>query len=111
MLGRSMGISEPKLAHLADEPLPEEYTKAEAAIVRYAQKLTRLEPIDEGTYERLALHFSPQQIIDICLNVGLAQLINRFHATFLTVVDDDIVEANEKAARWLESPNGGPYVD
>jgi alkylhydroperoxidase family enzyme len=98
MLGRSIGLSEEQLHHLADDPLPTGvYTEAEAAIVRYAQKSTRFLPIDEATYQALAEHFSVQQQIEICLVVGLAQIINRFNATFLTDVDDAFVEANEKA--------------
>jgi len=30
----------------------------------------------------LTKQFSVEQIIDICLNVGLAQITNRFNATF-----------------------------
>jgi len=55
-------------------------------------------PIDDSTYQGLAKYFSVPQIIEICLNVGLAQITNRFNATFLTEVDDYIVDANEKAA-------------
>ena len=100
MLGRGIGISEEKLRHLGDDPLPEAvYTDAEVAIIRYAQKSTKLLPIDDSTYQALAKHFSVGQIIEICLNVGLAQITNRFNATFLTEVDDYIVVANEKAAR------------
>src|SRR4051794_25341137 len=104
MLGRGMGLSDEKLLHVGDEPLPEGvYTDAEAAIVRYAQKSTRLAPIDDATYQSLAVNFSVQQIIDICLNVGLAQLINRFHATFLSVVDQYIVEANQRVERTADA--------
>ena len=99
MLGRGIGISEEKLRHLGDDPLPGGiYTEAEAAIIRYAQKSTKLLPIDDSTYQGLAKYFSVPQIIEICLNVGLAQITNRFNATFLTEVDDYIVDANEKAA-------------
>jgi hypothetical protein len=74
--------------HLVDDPLPEGvYDEAEAAIVRYAQKSTRLEPIDDITYGNLAQHFTTQQIIDICMTVGLSNLVNRFHATFQTDMD------------------------
>ncbi len=76
------------MRHLTADPLPAGvYDAAEAAIVRYAQKSTRLEPIDDKTYGDLARHFSTQQIIDICMTVGLSNLVNRFHATFLTDVD------------------------
>jgi alkylhydroperoxidase family enzyme len=100
MLGRSIGISELKFQHLGDDPLPDGvYTDAEGAIVRYAQRSTRMQRIDDATYQALAAHFSVQQIIEICLNVGLAQITNRFNATFLPEVDDYILKANEQAAR------------
>ena len=77
------------MRHLTDDPLPEGvYTDEEAAIVRYAQKSTRLEPIDDVTYGDLERHFSTEQIIDICLTVGISNMINRFHATFQTDVDE-----------------------
>jgi alkylhydroperoxidase family enzyme len=86
------------MRHLASDPLPEGiYTAEEAAIIRYAQKSTRLERIDDTTYGTLERHFSKEQIIDICLTVGVSNMINRFHATFLTNVDESTlaeVEAN-----------------
>jgi len=45
----------------------------------------------------LAKQFSVQQIIEICLTVGLAQITNRFNATFLSDVDDYILDANKRA--------------
>lgn len=92
--GRAAGITEDKLAHLGDDPLPEGlYEADEAAIVRYAQRTTRMDVIDDRTYGDLAEHFSLRQIIEICMTVGLANLINRFHATFLTEVDPDTQQA------------------
>ena len=76
------------MRYLTEDPLPKGlYSSAEAAIIRYAQKSTRLEPIDDATYGNLARHFSKEQIIDICMTVGMSNLINRFHATFQTDVD------------------------
>jgi len=76
------------MRYLTEDPLPEGfYSSVEAAIIRYAQKSTRLEPIDDATYGNLARHFSKEQIIDICMTVGMSNLINRFHATFQTDVD------------------------
>jgi alkylhydroperoxidase family enzyme len=93
---------------LLAEPLPEGvYTPAEAAIVVYARKSTRLEPIDDATYGALAAHFSTQQIIDICMTVGLSNLVNRFHATFRTDVDAETlaeVAAGDQAAGTCPLP-------
>ena len=76
------------MQHLTASPLPDDvYGEAEAAIVRYAQKSTRLEPIDNATYGDLARHFTKEQIIDLCLTVGVSNVINRFHATFQTDLD------------------------
>ena len=89
VLGRSAGLSEDKLAHLGDDPVPDGiYAREEAAIVRYAQALTRLDPIDDALYSELTAHFDARQIIELCFTIGLANMINRFHATFHTDVDE-----------------------
>jgi alkylhydroperoxidase family enzyme len=86
--------------HLTDDPLPDGvYAPAERAIVRYAQKSTRLEPIDDATYGDLAQHFSTEQLIDICLTVGLSNMVNRFHATFLTDIDATTVAKVDEGDR------------
>ena len=93
LLGRAAGLTEDKLAHVGDDELPEGlYEPDEAALVRYAQRSTRMQPIDEQTYSALTEHFSREQIIEICFTVGLANTINRFHATFLTEVDPQTQE-------------------
>ena len=107
-----MGLTEDQMRHLADDALPDGvYDAAEAAIVRYAQKSTRLEPIDDATYDALARHFSTAQIMDICLTVGLSNMVNRFHATFLTDVDEETiaeVEAGDRAAGSCPIPRPKP---
>ena len=94
LLGRAAGLSEEKLAHLGDDPLPDGvYEPDEAAIVAYAQRSTRMAVIDDRTYGDLTAHFAREQIIEICFTVGLSNMINRFHATFLTEVDPETQEA------------------
>ena len=56
--------------------------------MRYAQALTRLDPIDDALYSELTAHFDARQIIELCFTIGLANMINRFHATFHTDVDE-----------------------
>jgi alkylhydroperoxidase family enzyme len=94
LLGRAAGLTEDKLAHLGDDALPEGlYEPDEAAIVTYAQLSTRMDVIDDTTYGNLAEHFTPEQIIEICFTVGMSNMINRFHATFLTELDPHTQEA------------------
>jgi hypothetical protein len=96
VLGRSAGLTEEQLRHLGDDPLPEGvYSPSEAAIVRYAQRSTREITIDHETYNALAEHYTPAQLVDICLTVGLSNMVNRFHATFLTDLDEETIAAVE----------------
>ncbi len=94
LLGRAAGLTDEKLSHLGDDPLPDGlYEPDEAAIVRYAQRSTRMDAIDDATYAALREHFDETQIIEICFTVGLSNLINRFHATFLTELDAETQQA------------------
>ncbi len=94
VLGRSAGLSEAKLAHLDDDVLPDGvYELDEAAIVDYARRSTLMEAIDNDLYGRLQEHFTTRQIMEICFTVGMSNMINRFHATFLTEVDPETGEA------------------
>ena len=98
MLGRSVGLSTEQLNHLGDDPLPEGvYTASEAAIVRYAQVSTSTIFINDEVYGELARHYTEEQIVEICMVVGLSNTVNRFHATFLTDVDEETTEANNQA--------------
>ncbi len=96
------------MGHLLDEPLPAGvYDAAESAIIVYARKSTRLEPIDDVTYGALERHFTTEQIIDICMTVGMSNMVNRFHATFRTDVDADTlaeVAAGDQAAGTCPLP-------
>ena len=95
-------MSEEKLGHLGDEESPEGvYTPAEKAIVAYARKSTLEIAVDDETYGALEEHYAREQIMEIWALVGVANMINRFHATFHTDVDEetlDAVEAGDRAA-------------
>ena len=92
LIGRNIGLTERQMRHVADDRLPPNvYDPAEAAIVRFAQKSTRLEPIDDATYSDLAKYFTPCQIVDLSFAVGLSNMINRFVATFSLEVDEQTI--------------------
>jgi hypothetical protein len=88
VLGRSAGLDEGKLRHIGDDPLPEGvYEPDEAAVVEYARRSTHMKPITDELFGRLQQHLDQRQLIELCFTVGLSNVINRFHATFLTEVD------------------------
>ena len=79
------------MAHLGKDRLPDGvYEPDEAAVVRYARASTLMRPIDDELYGELTRHFDTRQIIELCMTVGLSNQVNRFHATFLTNLDEAI---------------------
>ncbi len=52
-----------------------------------------MEVIDDTMYSNLAVHVAPKQMIEICFTAGTSNMINRFHATFLTELDPATQEA------------------
>jgi alkylhydroperoxidase family enzyme len=94
VLGRSAGLDEAQLTHIADDPLPPDvYSDEERAIVGYARASTRSQSIDDALYTHLSAFLSTHQLIELCFTVGLANVINRFHATFLTDIDPETTRA------------------
>jgi hypothetical protein len=61
--------------------------------VRYSQASTLLRPITDAIYNDLAQYFDTRQLIELCSTVGLSNQVNRFHATFLTDLDESITES------------------
>lgn len=92
-IGRSAGLTEEKMAHLGDDPLPEGvYDPSEAAIVRYAQATALNREITREIFDDLTRHFSPATAVQLSFVTGMAAMTNRFHRTFLTPVDPDTGE-------------------
>jgi alkylhydroperoxidase family enzyme len=89
VLGRSAGLTDEKISHLGDDPLPDGvFTGEEAAIVRYAQASTQMRPITDSLYAQLSQHFDVVQIMELWATVSLSNQVNRFHATFLTDLEE-----------------------
>ena len=94
-----MGLTEEKIAHLTDDPLPEGvYEPREAAIVRFAQASARMDPITDAIHADLARHFSPAEMVQISFVVGMASIVNRFNAAFQTPADPSTTEGMAAAA-------------
>ncbi len=82
------------MGQVLSDPLPDGlFTDDEAAIVIFARKSTRMEPIDNATWTALTTHFTTKQIMEIIFTVGFNQMISRFHAAVRTDVDGATLEA------------------
>ena len=93
-----MGLDEAKLRATADESAQDALTPLERTVVDYARRLTRTEPIDDELFAALREHFSVQQLMELCFTIGIAGIINRFHATFHTPLDESTREAFESGS-------------
>jgi alkylhydroperoxidase family enzyme len=90
VLGRNAGLSDAQVRHVGDdEPPADLYDAASTALLRYVRASARMQRIDDDLFGELAAHFSREQIMELCFEVGLAGSVNRFHATFLTELDDE----------------------
>jgi hypothetical protein len=47
-----------------------------------------MKPITDEMYAELSCHFDTQRIMELWATVSLSNQVNRFHATFLTDVDE-----------------------
>src|SRR5579864_6719675 len=107
MLGRSIGITNEQFRHLLDEDPPDGvYSVQDAVMIRYVRTLVARDPIDDELYSHLAVHFSEQQMIEICYLVGAQTLIYFFNKTFLADIDKEFIRANAEADRAA----GGPPI-
>lgn len=88
MLGRNAGLSDAQIRHVGDDAPPTGlYDAAATALLRYVRASARMDRIDDQLYGELEAHFTREQIMELCFEVGLAGTVNRFHATFLTELD------------------------
>jgi alkylhydroperoxidase family enzyme len=92
-LGRSVGLDEEHLGAIADDAPQPVYSEVEQAVVDYARRLTRMDPIHDALYRELRRHFTLEQIMELCFTVGVSNIINRFHATFHTPLDQRTQDA------------------
>ena len=98
-LGRSVGLNEEQLAAIADDDgdgvHDDALSDVERLVVTYSRRLTRSEPIDDDLYAALREQFTLHEVMELCLIIGISGIVNRFHATFHTPLDERTREAFE----------------
>ena len=92
-LGLSVGLDEEQLGAIADSARGPVYSDVEQVVVDYARRLTRMEPIGDALYRDLRRHFTLQQVMELCFTIGVSNIVNRFHATFHTPLDERTQDA------------------
>ena len=87
MLGRSIGLTEGETLGLREWRESDLYGPVDRLVLEYVEAVKVRLRVPDELYGRLERQFSPRQIMDLSFTVGIADLINRFHATFQTDLD------------------------
>ena len=92
MLGLGIGLTSEEMAMMGDPEGCASFDATDRLVLRYTEELTRHNRVDDELYAALAERFAREELIELCMAVGLSALVNRVHATFLTDVDDSTDE-------------------
>lgn len=60
----------------------------ERLVLEYAEFMHHSVKVTDELYARLRSEFSEKEIVELAVTVGLGHLINRFHGTFQTRLDE-----------------------
>jgi alkylhydroperoxidase family enzyme len=79
-LARRLGWTEDQIKNLADFEKRSDFTDAEKAALRFAERMTR-DPhtVDDALWAELRRYFDEGEIIEIAASVGLFNYFNRFN--------------------------------
>jgi alkylhydroperoxidase family enzyme len=86
-LGRSAGISDDEMAAMPEAQSSPLFDETDKLVIRYAEVLTQTCKVSDDLYRQLEARFTREELLELCFLVGLAALVNRVHATFVTDVD------------------------
>lgn len=79
-MARRHGWSEEQIKNLADFEKREDFTAAEKAALRLAERMTRDgHTVDDELWAELRRHFNEGEIIELAAAIGLFNYFNRFN--------------------------------
>ena len=84
MLGLSVGLTAEEMAAMGAPETCASFDETDKLVLRYSEVLTRENRVDDALYAELAARFPTQQLVQLCVTIGMSNLVNRVHATFRT---------------------------
>ncbi|MDZ7685302.1 MAG: hypothetical protein U5O39_10145 [Gammaproteobacteria bacterium] len=87
MLGLSVGRTSEEIAALGSPETCDSFDETDKLVLCYTDTLTRENHVDDVLYEALSATFHREELIELCMAVAMAGMVNRVHATFHTEVD------------------------
>jgi len=86
-VARKIGITEDQLQAINSYESSSLFSPVEKLVLKYAEELTKTAKSSEGTVQELKKHLSEEQLVELNLTVGTANLTNRFNMSFMTDMD------------------------
>jgi len=86
-VARKIGITEEQLLAINEYESSPLFSKLEKLVLRYAEELTKTVKSSEDLMNELKKHLSEEQLVELNLTVGTANLTNRFNMSFMTDKD------------------------
>jgi uncharacterized peroxidase-related enzyme len=86
-LGLRGGLTEDQIAQLPSYKTSPAYDDTQRLVIEYAEEVTKHVCAPEALMNRLKEHFSEQELVELNLTVGIAQITNRFNESFKVDLD------------------------
>ena len=86
-VARKIGITDDQLQAINSYESSTLFTPVEKLVLKYAEELTKTAKSSDGLVQELKKHLSEEQLIELNLTVGTANLTNRFNMSFMTDMD------------------------
>jgi AhpD family alkylhydroperoxidase len=86
-VGMRVGLTEEQIQQIADYAASSAFSALEKLVLRYAEELTRSARSSDEIVSELKKQLSEQDIVELTLTVGTANLTNRFNMSVMTDLD------------------------
>jgi uncharacterized peroxidase-related enzyme len=83
-VARKIGITEDQLQAINSDESSTLFTPLEKLVLRYAEELTKTVKSSDEVINELKKHLSEEQLVELNITIGTANLTNRFNMSFLT---------------------------
>lgn len=88
MAGRALGITQEMVDAIPNADTSGLFTEQERAAIAVAIELTKRAELSNETFARAARHFSERQLVELVVNVGVANLNNRVTDAFWADIEE-----------------------
>jgi uncharacterized peroxidase-related enzyme len=85
--GRKAGLTDSQIQEVSNYESSALFSPLEKLVLKYAEELTRTARSSAEILQELKNHLSEEQLVELNLTIGTANLTNRFNMSFMTDAD------------------------